>query len=99
MWENMGRCLENVSPPVVWNFTPKCSDKMLKKLWLFQRGTIYHIIVLGPGQHLPVLLDVTQHTQGEERENIQRGIMAKLNTESGTPEETMEAKVYSFSKG
>jgi len=23
MWENMGRYLENFSPPMVWNFTPE----------------------------------------------------------------------------
>ncbi|KAK4827542.1 hypothetical protein QYF61_018886 [Mycteria americana] len=88
MWENMGRYLKNFSPPVVWNFTPKqlqdpdevieCLEK--KKCCGYSKEAQLTAPCWALASIYQTLLDIMQHTQGKERENIPTDTMAKPET-------------------
>ncbi|PKU35009.1 ubiquitin carboxyl-terminal hydrolase 4 [Limosa lapponica baueri] len=86
-WENMGRYLENVSPPVVWNFTPEQlqdPDEVMECLKKRRSGysKVAQLATLcwALASIYQTLLDIMQHPQGEERENIPTDTMAKPDT-------------------
>lgn len=83
MRENMGRCLESLSSPVFWSFTPEKlqdSDEVTEYLKGKRCGCSKEAQFIALCWALAgiyqSMLDIMQHPQGEERENRPKGAAA-----------------------
>ncbi|KAM9590490.1 uncharacterized protein ACIBXB_005749 [Morphnus guianensis] len=94
MWEDMGRYLENFSPPVAWKFTPEqlqnpheVVEYLKGKCCGYSRDAQLTALCWALASIYQTLLDIMQHPQGkkgEKRENRTTGTVATQTPTTGT---------------
>ena len=94
MWENVGRYLENFSPTVVWNFTPKqlrdrdkVTEYLKGKCCGYSKEAQLIALCWALASIYQTLLDIMQHPQGEGTENRPIGTVATPALATGTAAE------------
>ncbi|KAM9591151.1 uncharacterized protein ACIBXB_006065 isoform 1-T2 [Morphnus guianensis] len=91
MWEDMGRYLENFSPPVAWKFTPEqlqnpheVVEYLKGKCCGYSKDVQVTALCWALASIYQTLLDIRQHPQGEKMENRAIGTVATPTPTTGT---------------
>ncbi|XP_049649800.1 uncharacterized protein LOC126035331 [Accipiter gentilis] len=91
MWEDMGRYLENFSPPVAWKFTPKqlqnpneVVEYLKDKCCGYPRDTQLTTLCWALASIYQTLLDIMQHPQGEKGEKMENRTTCTVATQTLT---------------
>ncbi|KAM9591469.1 uncharacterized protein ACIBXB_006265 [Morphnus guianensis] len=94
MWEDMGRYLENFSPPVAWKFTPEqlqnpheVVEYLKGKCCGYSKDIQVTALCWALASIYQTLLDIRQHPQGEKGEKMENratGTVATPTPETGT---------------
>ncbi|XP_074884057.1 uncharacterized protein LOC142031085 [Buteo buteo] len=87
MWKNVGRYLENFSPPVTWKFTPEqlqnpdeVIEFLKEKCCGYPRDTQLTTLCWALAGIYQTLLDIRQHPQGEKGEKIENTTTSTVAT-------------------
>ncbi|KAM9591481.1 uncharacterized protein ACIBXB_006278 [Morphnus guianensis] len=91
MWEDMGRYLENFSPPVAWKFTPEqlqnpheVVEYLKEKCCGYSKDVQVTALCWALASIYQTLLDIRQHPQGEKMENRTTGTVTTQTPTTGT---------------
>ncbi|KAM9628657.1 uncharacterized protein ACIBXB_017824 [Morphnus guianensis] len=91
MWEDMGRYLENFSPPVAWKFTPEqlqnpheVVEYLKEKCCGYSKDVQVTALCWALASIYQTLLDIRQHPQGEKMENRATGTVDTPTLATGT---------------
>ncbi|KAM9591500.1 uncharacterized protein ACIBXB_006301 [Morphnus guianensis] len=91
MWEDMGRYLENFSPPVAWKFTPEqlqnpheVVEYLKGKCCGYSKDVQLATLCWALASIYQTLLDIRQHPQGEKGEKMENRTTGTVATQTPT---------------
>ncbi|KAM9591473.1 uncharacterized protein ACIBXB_006269 [Morphnus guianensis] len=91
MWEDMGRYLENFSPPVAWKFTPEqlqnpheVVEYLKEKCCGYSKDVQVTALCWALASIYQTLLDIRQHPQGEKGEKMENRATGTVATQTPT---------------